>query len=71
MNGAGGEGDLEWVIPPCWDKGRAYDETKIAAIIIYVDHKPTAYKLANFLHTIDQFLKTVEILAHSLEVKGL
>lgn len=46
-----GQGDLEWLIPPCQDKGREYDPSEIPATIIYVDNKPMAHKIAYFLQS--------------------
>ncbi|RPB20896.1 P-loop containing nucleoside triphosphate hydrolase protein [Terfezia boudieri ATCC MYA-4762] len=40
---------LTWLIPPCLEKGRHWDEREIPPTIIYVDHKPSAHKLAYFL----------------------
>ena len=44
-----GQGDLEWLIPACQDKGRDYDQREIPPTIIYVDNKAMAHKLAYLL----------------------
>lgn len=47
-----GQGDLDWLIPPCKDKGREYDPQEIPQTIIYVDHKPTSHKIAFYLQSL-------------------
>ena len=47
-----GQGDLEWLIPPCRYKGREYDQLEIPPTIIYVDSKPMAHKLAYYLQSL-------------------
>ena len=46
-----GQGDLEWLIPPCQDKGRENDPCEIPATIIYVDNQPMVHKIAYFLQS--------------------
>ena len=46
-----GQGDLEWLIPLCQDKGREYNPCEIPATIIYVDNKPMAHKITYFLQS--------------------
>ncbi|KAF8457344.1 P-loop containing nucleoside triphosphate hydrolase protein [Kalaharituber pfeilii] len=47
-----GAGDLDFLIPPCKDQGREYDQREIPPTIIYVDDKLLAHKIVQHLQSL-------------------